>query len=66
MTEEQKLLWNIVVKSQTPEGYFHIPLEPKGLHEMTDEEFDLLDASEFYMITEDFEFFVCKKIEPEL
>jgi hypothetical protein len=66
MTEEQKLLWNIVVKAQTPEGHFHIPLEPKGIDEMTDEEFDLLDASEFYMITEDFEFFVCKKIEPEL
>ena len=40
MTEEQKLLWNIVVKAQTPEGYFHIPLEPKGINEMTDEEFD--------------------------
>ena len=66
MTEEQKLLWNIVVKAQTPEGYFHIPLEPKGIDEMTDEEFDLLDASEFYMITENFEFFVCKKIESEL
>jgi hypothetical protein len=63
MTNEQKLLWKVCVKSRTPKGYFHLPLQPKGIDEMTDEEFELLDSSDWYMITEDFEFFVCKKME---
>ena len=66
MTQEQKLLWNIVVKAKTPEGYFHLPLEPKSIDEMNEEEFDLLDASDWYMVTEDFDFFVCKKIESDI
>ena len=62
MNEGQKLLWKVFVAAKTPEGYFHLPLEPKGIDEMTSEEFDLLDASDWYMVTEDFDFFVCKKI----
>jgi hypothetical protein len=66
MTEDFKKWWIHYVSSQTPEGYFYLPLEPKNINDMTIEEFDLLDSSEWEMKTDNpygITYFVCKKIE---
>lgn len=64
MTEEYKKVWLEYVKSKTPEGYFFLPLTPKNINNLTPEEFDLLDESDWQLIIEDgVEFFLCKKID---
>jgi len=63
MTEEWKSWWLWYVKSKTPEGHFYLPLEPKNLNDMTGEEFDLLDNSDWKLITENefgITYFLCK------
>jgi hypothetical protein len=63
MTEDFKKWWIHYVSSQTPEGYFYLPLEPKNINDMTPEEFDLLDASEWEMKTDNpygITYFLCK------
>jgi len=66
MTEEWKSWWLWYVEKNTPEGYFYLPLEPKDINDLTPEEFDLLDASEWELITDNqygITYFICKKIE---
>lgn len=63
MTGEWKEWWLYYVKKNTPEGYFHIPLEPKSIDDMTIEEFDLLDSSEWEMKIDDvygITWFICR------
>ena len=63
MTNEWKDWWRWYVDSKTPEGYFTLPLEPKSIEELTPEEFDLLDNSDWELITENMygiSYFLCK------
>ena len=63
MTQEFKDWWLYFVNKNTPEGYFYLPLEPKNINDMTPEEFDLLDASEWEMKTDNpygITYFLCK------
>lgn len=65
-TEEYKKWWLYYVKSKTPEGYFHLPLDAKRIDDMTPEEFELLDSSQWEMITDNpygITYFLCKNIE---
>lgn len=62
-SDEWKSWWRWYVDSKTPEGYFTLPLEPKSIEELTPEEFDLLDASDWELITEymyGISYFLCK------
>ena len=64
MTKEWKEWWIYYVNSKTPEGYFTLPLEPKDINDMTEEEFDLLDNSSWEMISNNeygITYFLCKK-----
>lgn len=66
MTKEWKEWWIYYVNSKTPEGYFTLPLEPKSIEDLTIEEFDLLDASTWELITDNkygIEYFLCKKMK---
>ena len=66
MTEDFKSWWLWYVKKHTPEGYFYLPLEPKSINDMTKEEFELLDSSEWELMTGNsygIEYFLCKKQE---
>jgi hypothetical protein len=64
MTEDFKSWWLHYVSGKTPEGYFYLPLEPKHINDMTPEEFDLLDASEWELKDDNaygIVWFLCKK-----
>lgn len=66
MTDEYKAWWIHYVSGKTPEGHFYLPLEPKNINDMTKEEFDLLDASEWTMECDNpygITYFICKKID---
>lgn len=66
MTEDFKSWWLYYVKKNTPEGYFYLPLEPKSINDMTEEEFELLDNSDWELITNNeyaIEYFICKKLD---
>lgn len=68
MTDEFKLWWIHYVKKNTPKGYFHLPLTPKSINDLTEEEFELLDESEWELKTDNaygIEYFLCKKNEED-
>lgn len=66
MTKEWKEWWKYYVNSKTPEGYFTLPLEAKDINDLTPEEFDLLDSSQWELIIDSkygIQYFLCKKNE---
>lgn len=64
MTEDYKKWWLYYVKSQTPEGYFHLPLTPKPINDLTPEEFELYYDNDCELVTNNsygIAYFLCKK-----
>lgn len=64
MTEEYKKWWLHYVESKTPEGYFHLPLEPRRINELTPEEIEIYFDYECELITDNpygISYFLCKK-----
>ena len=66
MTEDFKKWWLWYVEKNTPEGHFHLPLEPKDINDLTPEEFDMYIDNECELKIDNqygIAFFLCKKTE---